>query len=55
MDVRSTSCDSVQEVVVAAKEVLEDAIVTDTASDGLYPDRAVQSWRINTEENQVLH
>ena len=57
LDVRSTSCDSiesiVQEIVVAAGEVLKDALTTDTESDGLYPNNARQEWKIVTDENNV--
>ena len=53
LDIRSTLCYSVQEVVVAPGEVLEGAIVSYTQSDGLYPNRALQDWSITTEENQV--
>ena len=53
LNITSTLCYSVQEVVVAAAEVLEGAIVSYTQSDGLYPNRALQDWIITTEENQV--
>ena len=38
--------DTVQEIVVSAGEELEGAIVTDTQSDGLYPNHACQNWNI---------
>ena len=60
LDVRSTSCawpnfcdDPVQEVVVAANETLEGAIVSHTESDGLYPTNSCQDWKITTVESQV--
>ena len=54
LDARSTSCDyGVKEVRIAAGEVLEDALVSDTDSDGLYPNNAWQKWNIITDENQV--
>ena len=60
LDVRSTLCawpdfcdDPVEEVVVAANETLEGAIVTHTEEDGLYPNNACQDWKIITDENQV--
>ena len=56
-DVRSISCDSVdsgvQEIVIAAGEVIEDALVTETESDGLYRNHALQEWKIKADENQV--
>ena len=45
-------CDT-QEVHIAAGEVLEDAIVTNTESDGNYPNNACQEWNIIGDENQV--
>ena len=54
LDARSTSCDyGVKEVRIAAGEVLEDALVSDTDSDGLYPNNAWQKWNIITDESQV--
>ena len=58
LDIRSTPCvelchDPVEEVKVAAGEVLEGALVTRTYSDGLYRNRACQEWKIITDENQV--
>ena len=53
LNIRSTLCYSVQEVVVAPGEVLEGAIASYTQSDGLYPNSALQDWIITTEENQV--
>ena len=47
-------CDeSTQEVQLAARQVRQGAIVTDTESDGLYPNNACQNWNIIGEENQV--
>ena len=45
--------DPVQEVRVAAGQVLEGAIVSDTESDGLYPNNACQEWKIITDVNLV--
>ena len=42
-----------QEVVIAAGELLEGALVSDTENDGNYPDYACQNWNIMTDENQV--
>ena len=58
LDVRSIPCvarchDPVQEVRVAAGETLRGALVTHTNSDGLYPNRACQEWKLITDENQV--
>ena len=48
------NCDAnVQKVKVAAGQVLEGAIVSDTDSDGLYPNNACQVWDIFTDANQV--
>ena len=56
LDVKSISCPPphvVQEIVVAAGEVVKDALITDTESDGLYPNRAWQEWQVITDENKV--
>ena len=57
LDVRSISCTEsgyhIQEVVVAAGETLEGAIVSDTGSDGNYRNNARQDWNIITDTNQV--
>ena len=45
-------CD-VQEVHIATEEVLEGTIVTNTESDGNYPNYACQQWNIIGDENQV--
>ena len=45
--------DPVEEVVVAAGETLKGALVTHTESDGRYPNRACQEWKIITDETQV--
>ena len=39
---------------VAAGDILEGAIVTDTESDGNYPNNACQEWKIITVDNEVL-
>ena len=55
LDVKSTTCGSdVEKVVVDAGEVLEGAIVTDVESDGKYPNKAIQKWKIITDENQCI-
>ena len=48
-------CDNsiAQEVVLAAGEVIEDALVIDTGDDGSYPNNACQDWNIMAHENQV--
>ena len=47
-------CDeSAEEVVIAARQVLQGAIVTDTENDGQYPNNACQNWNIIIDENQV--
>ena len=46
------SCDA-EEVQIGAGDVLQDALVTHTDSDGEYPNHACQEWSINTDENQV--
>ena len=43
----------VNEVKVGAGGVLEGALVSDTESDGKYPNHACQDWNIMAEENQV--
>ena len=45
--------DSVHEVPIAAGEVLEGAIVTNTESDGNYSNNACQQWNIIAGENEV--
>ena len=45
-------CDS-QEIEIAAGEVLQGAIVTDTEDGGNYPNNACQNWNIIADENQV--
>ena len=40
-------------MVIAARQVLQGAIVTDTENDGQYPNNACQNWNIITDENQV--
>ena len=46
LDVRSTSYDyGVKEVRIAAEEVLEGALVSDTDSDDLYPNNACKNGR----------
>ena len=45
--------DSAQEVVLVARQVLQAALITDTESDGHYPNHACQNWNISTDENQV--
>ena len=45
--------DTVQEIVVSAGEELGGAIVTETESDGLYPNHACQNWNIIADESQV--
>ena len=47
-------CDDVMamELVIAAGEMLEGALVTDT-EDGKYLNKACQNWNIMTDENQV--
>ena len=61
LDLRSTLCSDLgkdcadrtaQELVIAAGEVLEGALVTDT-EDGKYPNHACQNWDIMIDENQV--
>ena len=55
LDVKSISCGSdVEKIVVDAGEVFEGAIVTDVESDGKYPNRATQKWKIITDENQCI-
>ena len=39
--------------MIAAGEVLEGALVTDTENDGNYPNHACQNWNIVADENQV--
>ena len=47
-------CDeSAEEVVIAARQLLQGAIVTDTENDGQYPNHACQNWNIIADENQV--
>ena len=48
----SGSCD-IQDVHIAAGEILTDALVTNTESDGNYPNHACQDWMIIGDENQV--
>ena len=43
----------IQEVQIAAIDILTDAIVTNTESDGNYPNRVRQEWNIVGDENQV--
>ena len=56
LDVRSTSCDSVdstvKKVTVATGEVLEDTLVSVNYPNS-YPNNAWQQWNIITDENQV--
>ena len=54
-ETRSEDCDdrTPQEVVIAAGEVLEGALVTDTENDGNYSNDACQDWNIMADENQV--
>ena len=55
LDVKSITCGSdFEKVVVDAAEVLEGAIVTDVESDGKYPNKAIQKWKIITDENQCI-
>ena len=42
-----------QEVMIAAGEVIEDALITVTESGGNYSNSACQDWNIMAEENQV--
>ena len=53
-EVTSEDCDdqTAQELVIAAGEVLEGALVTNT-EDGNYPNHACQNWNIMADENQV--
>ena len=60
LDVRSSSCTEldfcdgpVQEVEITAGVTLEDAIVSDTHSNGKYRHNACQDWKITTDDNQV--
>ena len=47
-------CDvSVQQIELAARQFLQDALVSDTGSDGLYSNNACQNWHIITDENKV--
>ena len=49
-------CDeSVHEVQLAAGQFLRGALVSDTGSDGLYPNHTCQNWNIITEENRVYY
>ena len=43
----------VNEVKVAAGEMLKGALVSDTENDGNYPNHACQDWDIKAQENQV--
>ena len=53
-DARSEEDDCyAQDIVIAAGELLQVALVTDTENDGKYPNRACQTWNIMTDENQV--
>ena len=45
-------CDS-QEIEIAAGEILQSAIATDTETNGNYPNHACQNWNIIADENQV--
>ena len=45
-------CES-EEIEMAAGEMFQGALVTQTGSDGSYPDNACQEWKITTTENQV--
>ena len=45
--------ESVQEVQLAEDEVQPDALVTDTESNGNYPNNTCQNWNIIADENQV--
>ena len=66
LDVQSISCAdrenypqhdycavSVQEVQLATGDEQQGALITDTESDGNYPDNACQTWNIITDESQV--
>ena len=66
LDVQSISCadrsqypqynacdESVHEVQLAEDEVQQGALVTNTQSDGNYPNNACQNWNIIADENQV--
>ena len=46
--------DTAQEIVVTAGDILEGAIVTETESDGNYPNNVCQEWNIITVDNEVL-
>ena len=46
------SCDA-QEVQIAAEQVLQGALITNTENDGNYPNNACQNWNIIANENQV--
>ena len=49
-------CDeSVHEVQLSAGQFLRDALVSDTESDGLYPNHTCQNWNIITDENRVSY
>ena len=49
-------CDeSVHEVQLAGDEVKQGALVSDTESDGKYPNHACQNWNIITDENRVYY
>ena len=48
-------CDDItsEELVIAAGDFLEGALVTDTEDDSSYPNHACQNWNIMTDEYQV--
>ena len=43
----------IQEIQIATGQVLPGALVTNTESDGDYPNNACQQWKIIADENQV--
>ena len=51
----SDDCDDItsEELVIAAEDFLEGALVTDTEDDSSYPNNRCQNWNIMTDENQV--
>ena len=66
LDIRSTLCsdlekshededcdDPARDLVIAAGEFVQGALVTNSATDGKYPNNACQNWNIMTDENQV--
>ena len=48
-------CDYInaQDLVIAAGEILQGALVTDTENDGKYLNHECQKWNIRTDETQV--